>query len=230
LKDWTISHDWQIEWLLKHKTLEELSFVDCSINRVVFDDHALDREKYPLFRHHHLGYWDSVWLYDKQWADVYAAIEQGLPKLHSFSSTRSFSNLEDKRDYSFGYSALEPASYVRPLFEVLLQMIYDFQDYPPRGAPVSPQAAAAASVPIAQSLAAVTTKEEADTFLKKHGTWINGNLVHCTPEFDRVDWEPFVREFKQNVPAADAAALQRLQETLAMRRQHSIPSVRKSGT
>jgi hypothetical protein len=204
--------------LLKHKTLEELSFVDCSINRVVFNDHPLDREKYPL-PHHHLRYWHSVWLYDKQWADVYTAIEQGLPKLRSFSSKWLFSDVEDKEnDESFGYSALEPASYVRPLCEFLNRRIYY---NPPRGAPVSPQAATAASVPIAQSLAAVTTKEEADTFLKKHGTWINGNLVCCTLEFRCMDWEPFVGEFKQNVPAADAVALQRLQETLAMRRQDS---------
>lgn len=217
LGHWTLSHDWQIDWLLKHQTLEELNFVDCVINRVVLHDHILDSEKYPVWWEDYSDWywgWKNIWLYDKQWADVYAAIERGLPSLRSFSSRLPAQSNEGDLGPVVGYSAFADHG-VGQLRLVLLPNMSHYEPFPPPDGPVSPQVAEAASVHIAQNLlSTIETKEDFDALRRQYGV---DNWDTQTPEFGSVDWKAFAAEVVEKARAVDGPALEQLQQTIARR-------------
>jgi len=82
LGDYTFSHDWQLERILSHKTIEELVLDDCAIVRRFHIGGPQDEEHYILmptedgersFRYH-----------NRRWADFFARVKEGLPNLTQF--------------------------------------------------------------------------------------------------------------------------------------------------
>lgn len=82
LGNWTIAHDWQIDWITSHgETLHELVFDNCSI---VW---ALDTGTYdfsPLWPDMGPEKKVRVKFYDTRWADVFSMLQQHLQHLRHF--------------------------------------------------------------------------------------------------------------------------------------------------
>ena len=83
----TFYHEWQMRWILKHRTLERLVLDSCPIlHGCRFGaPFGYDREPPGLEQAIHNTAWDqSAWLYGMRWQDAFDRIRCGLPKLKYF--------------------------------------------------------------------------------------------------------------------------------------------------
>ena len=89
LSRFTFSHDWQMDWLLKHKqSLKRLSLIGCAIL-----DHATSTRQYFDSEGYPLGIepgWQGPgvmgsYKYQKRWSDYFEGFANFLPNLQSFS-------------------------------------------------------------------------------------------------------------------------------------------------
>jgi hypothetical protein len=82
--NYTFSHDWQLHWILAHKTLERLILDDCHILTYICQYGEIDHEKYAVKPT--LGWGQKhTWKYDGQWSRYFVSIREELPKLKSFA-------------------------------------------------------------------------------------------------------------------------------------------------
>ncbi|KAL5317152.1 hypothetical protein ACEPPN_014247 [Leptodophora sp. 'Broadleaf-Isolate-01'] len=108
LGNYMITHEWQLEWILSHSTLERLVLDTCSIVNYFFTYCELDDEKYPL--HYKPVPWGDPepqyqWEFDMQWSQLFGKIEQGLKHLKEF--TFGIQNLKNgQHDYTRLYCLL----------------------------------------------------------------------------------------------------------------------------
>ena len=83
LGNYSFSHDWQLDWILSHKTLEIFILDDCNIVNYIYGYGLMDEERYPstptvAWGDHHM------WKYDAQWSQYFDAIRISLPNLRKF--------------------------------------------------------------------------------------------------------------------------------------------------
>lgn len=81
LGNWTVTHDWQIDWILSHKdTLEELIMDECPVVRCMENFGQLDAEKYPANPRRCFGS-KVAWRYGGRWSEIFRKMKEGLPRL-----------------------------------------------------------------------------------------------------------------------------------------------------
>jgi hypothetical protein len=89
--NWTIAHDWQIDWILAHApTLEELFLDDCPIVMALRMEHEeananfpdLERDEYESNIYSENRYYKEV---DMRWHHVLDRLRSGLPLLQRFA-------------------------------------------------------------------------------------------------------------------------------------------------
>lgn len=74
LGNYTFSHDWQLDWILSHQTLEELILDDCPIVRRMRNFGPVDWEGYLVTPKNPSGV-TTVRRYDGRWAEYFRRIE-----------------------------------------------------------------------------------------------------------------------------------------------------------
>src|SRR2546423_911684 len=90
LGKWTISHDWQIEWIIGHAaTLETLWMDDCTILVKARTSMALTDEGYPIYYKRRNGglkseYLHEYYTYNRRWRTFFDRFRAELPKLRDF--------------------------------------------------------------------------------------------------------------------------------------------------
>lgn len=108
---WTISHDWQIDWLISHgETLSTLWMDDCHILAKAWAYFRVDNEGYPEGSAYPRRTGDpgtNFYEYNRKWAKVFDRFSAELPKL---------------RDFRFGTSNWNRD----PLEEVVKQVLHSF--------------------------------------------------------------------------------------------------------
>jgi hypothetical protein len=95
LGNFTIAHDWQIDWILSHgPTLEELILDDCPIITTLKFDEDMAKLNWPDLKPFRSGkdswygscdYWKDV---DLRWHHVFPRFQSGLPHLRRFAIGR----------------------------------------------------------------------------------------------------------------------------------------------
>lgn len=84
LGNWTITHNWQVDWILEHgQTLEKLVLDDCPIVSYTRNFGHMDIENYPTKPWEDWG-GRTNGVYDRTWADVFRKLEDGLGRLKVF--------------------------------------------------------------------------------------------------------------------------------------------------
>ena len=82
--NWSISHEWQIEWIVGHgETLRTLVLDDCPIVTHVRNFGHFDEENYPVNPESDIGVLQR-WKSDVTWSWVFSELEVGLSKLTRF--------------------------------------------------------------------------------------------------------------------------------------------------
>lgn len=100
LGNYAFTHDWQLDWILSHETLEELVLDDAVITNYIYGYGHLDAENYPLKP---IGgsYADAhFWEYPRSWSEFFAKIEQRLPNLKVFKFGNG--DWDEGRNFDYG--------------------------------------------------------------------------------------------------------------------------------
>ncbi|KAH7407304.1 hypothetical protein BKA64DRAFT_411919 [Cadophora sp. MPI-SDFR-AT-0126] len=85
LGNWTFSHDWQVEWICSHTTLDVLIMDDCSIVSYTRSYRPIDGEGYLLNPPYVRSTGELYKLYHTQrWSQIFAEFETRLPNLKTF--------------------------------------------------------------------------------------------------------------------------------------------------
>ncbi|KUJ23629.1 uncharacterized protein LY89DRAFT_664032 [Mollisia scopiformis] len=82
LANYVFTHDWQLDWILSHETLEELVLTDCAIVNYMHVYEPLDAENCPLEPTNDFGDVRG-WEYPRRWSEMFTKIE-GMPNLRVF--------------------------------------------------------------------------------------------------------------------------------------------------
>ncbi|CZR51411.1 uncharacterized protein PAC_01286 [Phialocephala subalpina] len=100
LGNYAFTHDWQLDWILSHDTLEELVLDDAVITNYIYGYGPLDNENYPLEPIG--GSYDNAhfWEYPRSWSEYFSKIEQQLPNLKVFKFGNG--NWDEGRNFDYG--------------------------------------------------------------------------------------------------------------------------------
>jgi hypothetical protein len=88
LGNWTIVHDWQIDWIISHgSTLEELLLDDCSILTAAYLEEEHVATHFPDLEPLHASDDNKVYVkeLDLRWRTIFPRFRTGLPKLLHFA-------------------------------------------------------------------------------------------------------------------------------------------------
>jgi hypothetical protein len=92
LGNMTFTHDWQLDWIISHHTLELLTLDDCPIVHEAMIDHDEDFEwqiaHNDAGRQHWPWKYRVHWSYGARWHDYFRKLHRGLPDLQRFGVGR----------------------------------------------------------------------------------------------------------------------------------------------
>jgi hypothetical protein len=125
LGNMTFTHDWQLDWIVSHDTLEMLTLDDCPIvhQAMIVDNH--DSERYIHFNDIEGLLWHGEepahWIYEVRWHDYLRRLNRGLPHLQRFGLDRgpwNFGYDDDHASEPFKAAASLPARLARSRYSV----------------------------------------------------------------------------------------------------------------
>ncbi|CZR67052.1 uncharacterized protein PAC_16951 [Phialocephala subalpina] len=88
LENFVFGADWQLDWILEHKTLKSLHLINCAI---IYHTTLIGEDKHEGYQAHSENVYQEqhakgslTWSYDKRWHDYFPVIRERLPRLKHF--------------------------------------------------------------------------------------------------------------------------------------------------